>query len=632
MTLSRCSLALLLALWPVSASATWSIVAMDPQTRQVGAAGASCVEGVVRIAGLVPGKGAVASQASTNLDARDRAVERLEEGLTPDAILQEITGAAFDTMARRRQYGLVAFNGPPVGFTGEGTSPWAGHKTGPNVAVQGNILVSEDVATAALAAFLAPPAGCATRLSDRLMAALEAGASKGGDSRCAFTKAAISAFVMVAGPDDAEPSLHLEALAPSRDPANPVTDLRGQYDRWRQSAPALPCPDAGALRPDAAPRPDGRTEPPEVTGTRPRAGGCAVGGQAQAGWLLVLAWALARRISCRRGPRDATLSTQMRWGWLAATVAVGLGCSLRNLDDLGGGSPPPADATAPADKGGAPDADPIDTTGASGRTLFFVDSGDRGVHSANIDGSGGRSLLTLPMPSYLRSIAIDADEKKIYFTDSGLKKVQRANVDGTEPQDIVTGLDTPVGIDVDAVTAKIYFVDQGAKPTVFRANRDGSAKEAIITTGLLHPYGIVVDGPHNRLFLVDNGNGVQGIFRAGLDGSSLTKLAINGVADPIEIALDRQGGKLYWTELGPPPRVRRANLDGTNAEDIVTQARVPGLSTPLGVAIDVMARKLYWVDGGGGAVDKIYRAELDGSDAHVTVMGLSAPRGLSIAY
>src|SRR5690242_10307190 len=100
-----CTLIALLAL-PAPARATWSIVAVDPQTREVGAAGASCVEGVVRIAGLAPGKGVVASQAASNVEARDRAVLRLEEGLTPEAILQEITGAAFDTNSRRRQYGL----------------------------------------------------------------------------------------------------------------------------------------------------------------------------------------------------------------------------------------------------------------------------------------------------------------------------------------------------------------------------------------------------------------------------------------------------------------------------------------------------------------------------------------------
>jgi uncharacterized Ntn-hydrolase superfamily protein len=632
----RCTLAaLLIALCPAPARATWSIVAVDPVTREVGAAGASCVDGVVRIAGLAPGKGVVASQASSNLQARDRAVMRLEEGLTPEAILEEITGAAFDTNARRRQYGLAAFNGPPAGFTGAGTSPWAGHKAGANVAVQGNILVGEEVAADALAAFQQLAPGCDARLSDRLMAALEAGARRGGDSRCPFAKAAISAFVLVAGPDDREPSLHLEALAPQDDPASPVTDLRAQYDRWRQAAPGVPCPDAGSVRPDAA-RADGASAPPEVPGMRPRAVGCAAGGREPAGWPLVMvAWAGRRRISCRRGRRDARLQL-MRLG-LAATVAMGLvvACSLRNLDDLTTGtvtSPDAGGLLPDSGNGLAPDGGSAGGPGASAQTLFWVDSGDRAVHSATIDGSGARALLTLPSPSYLRSIAVDAVHRKIYFTDSGLKKVQRANIDGTATEDVATGLDTPVGIDLDVPAGKLYFVDQGAKPAIFRANLDGSGKETIVSAGILHPYGLAVDRAGGRIFFVDNGTGIQAVLRAELDGSALTKLGITGVVDPIEIALDPQGGKVYWTEIGPPPRVRRANLDGTNAEDVITQARISTISTPLGVAIDVLARKLYWVDGGNGTVDKIYRAELDGSDARPVVPGLSAPRGLTLAY
>jgi DNA-binding beta-propeller fold protein YncE len=315
----------------------------------------------------------------------------------------------------------------------------------------------------------------------------------------------------------------------------------------------------------------------------------------------------------------------MRWGGLAATVAVGLalGCSLRSLDDLSGGAVPPADG------GPGPDAASADAAVAGGQTLFWVDSGDRGVHSAAIDGSGARRLITLPSPSYLRSIAVDAVHRKIYFSDSGLKKIQRANLDGTSAEDVVTGLDTPVGLDVDAAAGKLYFADQGARPTIFRANLDGSGKEAIVTAGIMHPYGLALDRA-GRVYVVDNG--LHAIVRVGLDGSGFEKLAVTGVTDPIELAIDPQGGKLYWSDIAMPPRIRRANLDGSGAEDVITQGRSPTLTNPLGVAVDVLARKLYWVDGGGGTLDVIQRAELDGSAIHPVVVGLSAPRGLTIAY
>ena len=620
-----CTLVLLLL--PAPARATWSIVAVDPQTHEVGAAGASCVDGVIRIAGLAPGKGVVASQAASSLAGRDRAVARLEEGVDPAAILAEITAAAFDTNARRRQYGIAAFSGPPAGFTGSGNSPWAGHAQGANVSVQGNILVGEQVVAEALAAFQAE-GDCSVRLSDRLMAALQAGGQQGGDSRCDPAKAAISAFLLVARPDDSEPSLHLEALAPDGDPGNPVTDLQAQYDRWRQSQPVRACPDAGASHPrDAAPMVN--TETPPVAR---RAGGCAVGGGRPGGLLLLVPFLLwrRRRIFCAAAALGETRRRAMRWGLLAV---VTLGCSLRNLDDLSSGSAPPADADHSAPDSAPPAVDSAasgpDSAG-SGQTLFWVDSGDRSVHSATIDGSGAKRLAMLPAPSYLRSIAVDAAHQKIYFSDSGLKKIVRANFDGSAMEDAFTGLDVPVGLDLDAAAGKIYFADQGVKPTIFRANLDGSGKEAIIAAGITHPYGLVLDRAGARLFFVDNG--VHAIFHAGLDGTALTRLNIAGVGDPIEVAIDPREGRIYWSELGVPPKIRRANLDGSGAEDVITQAAMPALSTPLGVAVDVLARKLYWVDGGNGTLDVIQRAELDGSGAHAVVLGLSAPRGLAIGY
>jgi hypothetical protein len=78
------------------AGATWSIVAVDSQTREVGVAGASCIGGVEVIAGIAPGRGVVAAQAMSNLEGRARAVELLEKGRQPSEILEEIASQAWD--------------------------------------------------------------------------------------------------------------------------------------------------------------------------------------------------------------------------------------------------------------------------------------------------------------------------------------------------------------------------------------------------------------------------------------------------------------------------------------------------------------------------------------------------------
>ena len=211
-------LALVAILCPGAASATWSIVAVDPATREVGIAGASCIAHAQVIAGLAPGHGAISAQAMINLEARDLGRQMLADGASPRAVIAAVASAAFDSYAeidtsRLRQYGVAAlgFEDAPAAFTGSWTFAWQGQALGSGVSVQGNTLAGPAVVERALAAFTAPPPAGAARLADRLLRALEAGAEAGGDARCLPEQAALSAFLMVAAPGDApgSPSLRL---------------------------------------------------------------------------------------------------------------------------------------------------------------------------------------------------------------------------------------------------------------------------------------------------------------------------------------------------------------------------------------------------------------------------------------
>jgi low density lipoprotein receptor-related protein 5/6 len=66
--------------------------------------------------------------------------------------------------------------------------------------------------------------------------------------------------------------------------------------------------------------------------------------------------------------------------------------------------------------------------------------------------------------------------------------------------------------------------------------------------------------------------------------------------------------KIYWGEKG---KIRRANLDGSNVEDVLTE-----LETPKDIALDIRNRKMYWVTFNFDH-SKIYRANLDGSNIEV---------------
>ena len=121
------------------------------------------------------------------------------------------------------------------------------------------------------------------------------------------------------------------------------------------------------------------------------------------------------------------------------------------------------------------------------------------------------------------------------------------------------------------------------------------------------------------IFWTDNNTGK--IQRANLDGSNVQDLVTQGLETPSGIVLDVAGGKMYWTD-NRTNKIQRANLDGSNVQDLVTQ----GLRSPSGIALDVAGGKIYWTD---YDTEKIQRANLDGSNIEdLVTQGLYAPRGI----
>jgi uncharacterized Ntn-hydrolase superfamily protein len=176
-----------LALLPVTARATYSVVATDRSTGQVGGSVTSCVgsQGVGVVYRPSVGHGGVNAQAAANANGRDRAVTLLNMDVAPADIITMITASSFDSSAATRQYGVVDLMGRAAGFTGASAMSYKEDRQGTSGAytysVQGNILTSRAVIDQAEAAFR--NSGC--DLADKLMLALEAGAMGGeGDSRC----------------------------------------------------------------------------------------------------------------------------------------------------------------------------------------------------------------------------------------------------------------------------------------------------------------------------------------------------------------------------------------------------------------------------------------------------------------
>ena len=157
---------------------TFSIVARDSAAGELGVAVASRFFAVGSVVPWAKADvGAIATQAYANTTFGWRGLDYLEQGFTPQQTIDELLGS--DNDPQQRQVGIVSANGQSATYTGEGCLSWAGGRSGPNYAVQGNILAGEAVVTGMEKAFLE------TRgtLADRMYAALLAGEAAGGDSR-----------------------------------------------------------------------------------------------------------------------------------------------------------------------------------------------------------------------------------------------------------------------------------------------------------------------------------------------------------------------------------------------------------------------------------------------------------------
>jgi uncharacterized Ntn-hydrolase superfamily protein len=159
---------------------TYSIVARDPDTGQLGAAVQSHWFGVGPIVPWVrPGVGAVATQSIADPAYGPRALDLLERGDHPgaQAVLEDLLAA--DEVARFRQVAIVDASGEVAVHTGEGCIDWAGDQPGEQYSAQANMMASTEVWPAMAHAYEA----AVGPLARRLVAALHAAEGRGGDVR-----------------------------------------------------------------------------------------------------------------------------------------------------------------------------------------------------------------------------------------------------------------------------------------------------------------------------------------------------------------------------------------------------------------------------------------------------------------
>jgi len=166
---------------PDGITATFSIIAVDPETGNCGAAVASKYPAVGKVVPAVAGGfGVFVTQHYHVPRWREPALEMLKEGLAPEEILAKFLKD--DPQREQRQLaimdsqGRAAVHNPTA--AGKESAYW-GAMTGKFYCCQGNTLTGREVITAMAGAY----EDTRGSLADRLMAAMLAGDCAGGDHR-----------------------------------------------------------------------------------------------------------------------------------------------------------------------------------------------------------------------------------------------------------------------------------------------------------------------------------------------------------------------------------------------------------------------------------------------------------------
>jgi len=267
----------IVCLLPSSASATWSILAVDRTTGRVVLASASCVNTndefmKSALAVVVPGKGVAACQAASDMTHQNQMLvfAELQKGTDPQQIIELLSA---DPNFQSRQFGILDLRGRSAGHTGLSNQYVAQHISGqvPGTeifySIQANTMRPGEVVPNAVRAFITTKGA----ITDRAMAAMEAADGSGGDSRCTCPpwptdgtrppipcdgRTAHVALILMAEPGDSNGDSHhngryamyitVAQPGPENGPQqikpgenlNPIKTLRLRYDVWRQKQPA----------------------------------------------------------------------------------------------------------------------------------------------------------------------------------------------------------------------------------------------------------------------------------------------------------------------------------------------------------------------------------------------------------
>jgi uncharacterized Ntn-hydrolase superfamily protein len=158
---------------------TWSIIACDKATGQIGIAVATRFFAVgARVPYIAARLGGLATQALVNPYYGIDGIKLLREGKRPRDIVDILL--ASDSGRESRQLHIIDAEGRIAAHTGKECVDWCGHLAGDGFSIAGNMLAGAAVLDETAKAYVA---NATLPFARRLLAAMRAGEAAGGDKR-----------------------------------------------------------------------------------------------------------------------------------------------------------------------------------------------------------------------------------------------------------------------------------------------------------------------------------------------------------------------------------------------------------------------------------------------------------------
>jgi hypothetical protein len=262
----------------------------------------------------------------------------------------------------------------------------------------------------------------------------------------------------------------------------------------------------------------------------------------------------------------------------------------------------------------------------SAQSLYWVEStfSSPSLKKSAVDGSNIQTL-SLDAASLPQGLAYDARHDSVYWVELAFAgaRINAASPSLAGRRTVLGGASVLRDVAVDTAAQKMYWTatNLATGSMILRANLDGTSPDTLIKWnpgGAEAPRSIALDVVAGKMYWTDFDLGR--IRRANLNGTSLEEIltSLNG---PSGLRLDIAGGKMYWTETNAGT-IKRANLNGSGVETLIITSGGPNF-----LALDIAGGKMYWTEIG---LPAIWTADLNGSNAQMVPVAVTSPAGIMV--